>query len=106
MPALVETIEAHGLDVWIYSATDWYVGSRQSPRVDREVSTSQSEPTIVSTFDGVFGNVIKIVGVSNDHDRVAACEGQLQKSSAPRFPRRGRSPTTLTSRTPRPTKAR
>ena len=80
VPALVETIEAHGLDVWIYSATDWYVRSRQSPRVDREVSTSQSEPTIVSTFDGVRGNVIKIVGVSNDHDKVAACEAQLQKT--------------------------
>ena len=49
VPALVEAIEAHGLDVWIYSATDWYVRSRQSPRVDREASTSQSEPTIVST---------------------------------------------------------
>ena len=48
VPALVETIEAHGLDVWIYSATDWYVRSRQSPRVDHEVSTSQAEPTIVT----------------------------------------------------------
>ena len=45
VPAIVEAIEAHGLDVWIYSATDWYVRSRQAPRVDREASTIQSEPT-------------------------------------------------------------
>ena len=80
VPAIVETIEAHGLDVWIYSATDWYVRSRQSPRVDREASTSQAEPTVVSTFDGVLSSVVKIVGVSDDHDKVAACEAELQKT--------------------------
>ena len=80
VPAIVEAIEAHGLDVWIYSATDWYVRSRQAPRVDREASTSQSEPTVVATFDGVLTGVVKIVGVSDDHDRVAACEAELQKA--------------------------
>ena len=30
VPAIVEAIEAHGLDVWIYTATDWYVRSRQA----------------------------------------------------------------------------
>ena len=80
VPAIVEAIEAHGLDVWIYSATDWYVRSRQAPRVDREASTSQSEPTVVPTFDGVLTGVVKIVGVSDDHDKVAACEAELQKT--------------------------
>ena len=80
VPALVDAIEGHGLDVWIFTATDWYVRSRQSPRVDREVSTSQSEPTVVDRFDGVLGGVIKIVGVANDHDKVAACERELQKT--------------------------
>ena len=80
VPAIVEAIEAHGLDVWIYTATDWYVRSRQAWRVDREASTSQSEPTVVATFDGVLSGVVKIVGVSNDHDKVAACEAALQKT--------------------------
>jgi transaldolase len=78
VPAIVEVIEAHGLDVWIYSATDWYLRSRQAARVDREASTTQSEPTVVTTFDRVPG-VIKIVGVSNDHDKVAACEAEIQQ---------------------------
>jgi transaldolase len=64
--------------VWIYSATHWYVRSRQAPRVDREASTTQSEPTVVITFDGVLSGVVKIVGVSNDHDKVAACEADLR----------------------------
>ena len=80
VPAIVETIEAHGLDVWVYSATDWYVRSRQAQRVDREASTSQSEPTVVDTFDSVLSGIVKIVGVSNDHDKVATCEAELQKT--------------------------
>jgi transaldolase len=80
VPAIVEAIEAHGLDVWIYSATDWYVRSREAPRVDRESSTTQTEPTVVATFDGVLTGVVKIVGVSNDHPKVAVCEAHLQKT--------------------------
>ena len=78
VPAIVEAIEGHGLDVWIYTATDWYVRSRTAPRVDREASTIQSEPTVVATFDDVLTGVVKIVGVSNDHDKVATCEASLQ----------------------------
>ena len=25
LPAMIETIESHGLDVWLYGATEWYV---------------------------------------------------------------------------------
>ena len=35
---------------------------------------------MVNTFDGVLSGIVKIVGVSNDHDRVAACEAELQKT--------------------------
>ncbi len=80
IPAIVEAILAHGLDVWIYSATDWYVRSRDAPRVAREASISQCEPTVVATFDGVLTGVVKIVGVSEDHEAVAACEMELQST--------------------------
>ncbi len=79
-PAIVEAILAHGLDVWIYSATDWYVRSLEAPRVAREASTSQSEPTVVATFDDVLTGVVKIVGVSEDREAVAACEKELQST--------------------------
>jgi transaldolase len=79
LPALVEAMESHGLDVWLFSATDWYVRSRQAPRVDREASTVQFEPTVVPSFDTVLTDVVKMVGVSMDHGRVAACEAELQE---------------------------
>jgi len=77
--SLVEMIQSFGLDVWLYSATDWYVRSREAPRVDRESSTVQFEPTVVRNFDHVLTEIVKIVGVSNDHARVAACEAALQE---------------------------
>ena len=97
VPAIVEAIQAHGLDVWIYSATDWYVRSRQAPRVDREASTSQCEPTVVATFDGVLTGVVKIVGVSDDaRPALPRVKRSFRTRSARRSPPRGRSRTTLT----------
>jgi hydroxymethylpyrimidine pyrophosphatase-like HAD family hydrolase len=87
LPALVETIQSQGLDVWLYSATDWYVRSRQAPRVDREASTVQFEPTVVPTFDPVLSGIVKMVGVSEDHARRG--EAALG-SSEPRSSWRGR----------------
>ena len=78
LPGIVETMESHGLDVWLYSATEWYVRDRKAPRVDREASTVQFEPTVVSSFDKVLTGIVKVVGVSEDHPRVAACEALLQ----------------------------
>ncbi len=79
LPAIVEAMESHGLDVWLYSATEWYVRNRQAPRVDRESSTVQFEPTVVPSFDKVLSGIVKVVGVSNDHPRVAACEAAIQQ---------------------------
>ena len=79
VPAVVSGIEAHGLDVWIYCATEWYIRSPKAPRVDREASTVQFQPTVVPSFDGLYDRAVKIVGVSNDFDSVARCESELQK---------------------------
>ncbi|HUE67172.1 MAG TPA: transaldolase [Candidatus Acidoferrum sp.] len=83
VPALIETMESHGIDVWLYSATDWYVRDRKAPRVDREASTVQFEPTVVAAFDDkVCTGIVKIVGASLDHARVEACEAAIQREYA------------------------
>jgi Cof subfamily protein (haloacid dehalogenase superfamily) len=78
VPDVIKTLLAHGLDVWIYRGTDWYVRSAQAPHVDREAATVQFPPTVVPTFDGVLNRVVKIVGVSDDLDSVARCEAAAQ----------------------------
>jgi Cof subfamily protein (haloacid dehalogenase superfamily) len=60
-----------GLDVWLYSGADWLVRDAKAPHVDREAQTVRFEPTVVESFDGVK-DVAKIVGISDDHELVAA----------------------------------
>jgi len=79
VPSLIDLIEAHGLDVFIFRSTDWYVRSPEAPRVARESKTIQRNPVVVSSFEDVPSGVVKVVGVSEDHALVAACEAAVQK---------------------------
>lgn len=80
---VVKMIAAHHLDVWIYRGKDWFVHDRHGPHVDREEWTVKFPPTVVSSFDGLFNNVVKIVGVSDDLDAVTQCETDVQKAFSP-----------------------
>ena len=73
-PAVIETIRAHGLYPWIYRGADWYVTDPHAPHVAREEATVQFQPTVVPSYDSLLDRVVKIVGVSDDYDRVARCE--------------------------------
>jgi Cof subfamily protein (haloacid dehalogenase superfamily) len=68
----IKLMEDHKLDVWLYRGADWYVHDRKGPHVDREAWTVQFEPTVVASYDGLLDGLAKIVGVSDDHDAVAA----------------------------------
>src|SRR6185503_13285319 len=58
---------------------EWYVRSLEAPRVARESKTIQRAPIVVPSFEDVLTGVVKVVGVSDDHPRVAACEAAIQK---------------------------
>lgn len=70
----------HGLDVWMYSGSDWYVRDEQGAHVDREGRTVKFAPTIVSSYDVINGPIAKIVGVSDDHDAVATAESAVRET--------------------------
>ena len=75
----VTAIEQQGLDVWVYSGDDWLVRDAKAPHVDREQHTVQFAPAIVDSFtDSHFAKAVKIVGISDDLDKVAACEKHVQ----------------------------
>ena len=80
LPDLIDRIRAHGLDVFLFRAHDWFVRSFDAPRVRRETSTLQQPPRIVASFEGVMDGVVKVVGVSDDPPRVAACEAAVQQA--------------------------
>jgi Cof subfamily protein (haloacid dehalogenase superfamily) len=77
---VIEAIESHGLDVWLYTDTEWFVRDPNAPHVAREQWTVKFPPTVVETLDGLLGRVAKIVGVSDDLDRVAKCEKDVQEA--------------------------
>ena len=80
LPGLIDRIRAHDLEVFVFRAHDWFVRSMDAPRVRRETSTLQQPPRVVASFEGVMNGVVKVVGVSDDHPRVAACEAAVQQA--------------------------
>ena len=60
------------LDVWVYRGTEWYVPDPKGPHVDREAWTVKFEPKVMHGLDGLTDGVVKLVGVSDDHDAIAA----------------------------------
>jgi Cof subfamily protein (haloacid dehalogenase superfamily) len=76
----VKLIREHGLDCWIYTGNDWLITKRDAPHVAREAWTVKFEPTVVADFDGKLDAVAKIVGISDDLERVKRCEADAQSA--------------------------
>ena len=70
---VVAMIEEAGLDVWLYAGNDWLIHKADAPHVAREQHTVQFAPVIVADFSDRYGDAVKIVGVSDDHDAIHAC---------------------------------
>lgn len=75
---VVQTIVAHGLDVWVYTDRDWLVGDADGPHVAREQWTVKFAPKVVSDFGAHMDRVAKVVGVSDDYTAVGKCEANVQ----------------------------
>src|SRR5262245_17252737 len=52
-----------GLDVWVYRGTDWFIRRLDAPRVARERSNVQFDPTVTADLRAVLDEAVKIVGV-------------------------------------------
>jgi len=73
----VDFLTEAGLDVWVYTQTQWLVRDAQGAHVERETFILQSPPTVVADFSAAqLADAVKIVGVSDDHARMAACEAR------------------------------
>src|SRR5215467_6569085 len=49
-PEIAAAIQQFGLDVWVYSGTEWYLTDPRAPHVARETATVQFEPTVVPSY--------------------------------------------------------
>jgi Cof subfamily protein (haloacid dehalogenase superfamily) len=70
-----------GLDAWVYTATEWLIRRQDAPHVAREAWTVKFDAKVVASFTGEhLAHAVKIVGISDDLDLVAACEKLAQNS--------------------------
>ena len=75
---IVELLESHALDAWLYRGADWYVRRSSAPHVDREARTVAFTPTLVDSYDQLTDRVAKLVGVSDDPHAIAAATSAVQ----------------------------
>jgi Cof subfamily protein (haloacid dehalogenase superfamily) len=69
---VADHMKSFKLDVWLYRGADWYVSDPKAPHVDREAWTVKFEPKVMHGFAGLTDGVVKLVGVSDDHDAITA----------------------------------
>ncbi len=77
---VVAMIVGEGLDAWLYSGNDWLVHKVEAPHVAREQHTVRFPPKVVADFGDRIDQAVKIVGVSDDHDRIAACARRVHEA--------------------------
>jgi Cof subfamily protein (haloacid dehalogenase superfamily) len=76
---VVAFLTKQGLDVWVYTETQWLVRDAKGAHVAREAWILGFAPVEVAAFsDAHLARALKIVGVSDDHPLVAASEAAAQ----------------------------
>jgi Cof subfamily protein (haloacid dehalogenase superfamily) len=77
----VKLILGQGLDAWVYTEEEWLIRDKEAPHVARETWTVKFDANVVASFtDSHLAHAVKIVGVSDDVDLVAACENLAQNT--------------------------
>jgi Cof subfamily protein (haloacid dehalogenase superfamily) len=70
-------LQESGLDVWVYTGTDWVVSAANGPHVAREASIIEMVPNARQFRPGDFTQAFKIVGISDDYAKVSATRAQV-----------------------------
>jgi Cof subfamily protein (haloacid dehalogenase superfamily) len=70
----VDTLNARGVEVWVFSGQNWLLRDPDGPYVPLEQHTVGFRPIIVEDFGSALDAAAKIVGVSKDFDLLEQCE--------------------------------
>jgi Cof subfamily protein (haloacid dehalogenase superfamily) len=74
----VDTLNAGGVEVWVFSGQDWLVRDPDGPYVPLEERTVGFRPTIVEDFGSALDAAAKIVGVSKNFGALEQCEHNVR----------------------------
>lgn len=76
----VDSLVQQGLDAWLYTGDEWYLHNAEAPHVARETQTVAFSPRVVASFEDFYDTAVKVVGVSDDFDRVRAANDVINRS--------------------------
>src|SRR5262249_45787235 len=77
-PQALRPNRAHRPDGWVYSGNDWLITNPAAPHVAREAWTVKFQPKVVADVAEHLQQVAKIVGISDDLEKVRRCEAEAQ----------------------------
>jgi Cof subfamily protein (haloacid dehalogenase superfamily) len=75
----VKLLTDSGLDVWLYSGADWMIHDKDAPHAAREEWTVKFPPKIVQDYGDALDQAVKIVGVSDDLDKMQKIAEQAKQ---------------------------
>jgi Cof subfamily protein (haloacid dehalogenase superfamily) len=78
----VDMLNAHGVQVWVFSGQDWLVRDSDGPYVGLEERTVGFRAKIVKDFGASLDDAAKIVGVSRDFALLARYESDMRAALA------------------------
>jgi Cof subfamily protein (haloacid dehalogenase superfamily) len=76
----VKMLADQGLDVWVYSGADWLIHKQDAPHVAREEWTVKFPPKVTAEFGDALNAAVKIVGCSDDLDKMQKVAKQVQEA--------------------------
>lgn len=74
---VADWIRGHGFDLWVWTSNDWLVTSAAGEHVAHHEREMGRAPTLLTTRDITGYDVLKLVGVSDDYEALAAAEKEL-----------------------------
>ncbi len=83
--AVINRVSHCGLDVWLYTENEWFVRDPKAAHVAREQWTVGFAPTVAASFAPLLSRAMKIVGISDEYQRVERCEADLQQQAGGRY---------------------
>jgi Cof subfamily protein (haloacid dehalogenase superfamily) len=74
---VADHIRKSGLDLWVYTGTDWYVSDPSGPHVKHQEELMRCKAAPLLSYDMSQFHVLKLVGVSDDYDAVKRAQFEL-----------------------------
>ena len=75
--AALALIDQPGIDPWVFADGKWYARTSEGAHAERERGSAGIEPTVITDFGPTLARADKIVGVCDDHDRLAKLEPKV-----------------------------